>query len=170
MLVLSRRPSEKILFPSVGITVEIVQTKGNTVRVGIEAPEDIRVLRGELQPHVLDDISTEMNHVSISEQSDSDQFDDVQQANLRSRIDEIGLALALAQNQQRQGLSDNVDAALEEAMDRLDELKRIFEPAKTESSAVYEPKAGYTTRKLATKLEFRGGSERNFCLEFEFAI
>lgn len=48
MLVLSRRESEKIFFPDLGISLEIVRVKGNTVRVGINAPQEVRVLRGEL--------------------------------------------------------------------------------------------------------------------------
>ena len=48
MLVLTRRESEKILIPDLGITLEIVRIKGNSVRVGIEAPPEIRVIRGEL--------------------------------------------------------------------------------------------------------------------------
>jgi carbon storage regulator CsrA len=48
MLVLSRRESEKIFFPDLGISLEIVRVKGNTVRVGIDAPQEVRVLRGEL--------------------------------------------------------------------------------------------------------------------------
>ena len=34
MLVLSRRPHEKIAFPSLGISVEILRVDGRTVRVG----------------------------------------------------------------------------------------------------------------------------------------
>jgi carbon storage regulator CsrA len=48
MLVLSRHVNQEIVFPSLGITVSVVRVQGSTVRVGIEAPSDIRVLRGEL--------------------------------------------------------------------------------------------------------------------------
>ena len=48
MLVLSRRENEEILFPELGITVKVIKTKGNQVRLGISAPESIKVLRGEL--------------------------------------------------------------------------------------------------------------------------
>ena len=49
MLVLSRRESDKILFPTLGITVEVVRISGNAVRLGVDAPKEIRVLRGELE-------------------------------------------------------------------------------------------------------------------------
>ena len=48
MLVLSRREDDKILFPNLGISVKILRVEGNKVRVGVEAPRDVRVLRHEL--------------------------------------------------------------------------------------------------------------------------
>ena len=48
MLVLSRRENQKILFPNLGITVEIVGIRGRNIRVGIDAPPEIRIVRAEL--------------------------------------------------------------------------------------------------------------------------
>lgn len=48
MLVLSRREGEKIVFPTIGVTVHVLRIKGNTSRLGIQAPADIKVLRDEL--------------------------------------------------------------------------------------------------------------------------
>ena len=48
MLVLSRKSNEEISFPTLGITIRILRTKSNGVKVGIVAPKGIRVLRGEL--------------------------------------------------------------------------------------------------------------------------
>jgi carbon storage regulator CsrA len=48
MLVLSRRQQDKIVFPGLGITVHVVRIEGKTVRLGVEAPERVRVLRHEL--------------------------------------------------------------------------------------------------------------------------
>jgi carbon storage regulator CsrA len=48
MLVLSRETDEKIVFPNLGITVEVVKINGKRVRLGIDAPANVRVLRGEL--------------------------------------------------------------------------------------------------------------------------
>lgn len=47
MLVLTRKPQEKIRIGD-NITITVIKTKGNGVRLGIEAPADISVLRGEL--------------------------------------------------------------------------------------------------------------------------
>jgi carbon storage regulator CsrA len=48
MLVLSRSKTEKIVFPGLGITIEILGVSGNRVRVGVDAPRDIQVLRSEV--------------------------------------------------------------------------------------------------------------------------
>jgi carbon storage regulator CsrA len=47
MLVLTRKTQEKIQIGD-NITITIVRVKGQAVRVGIEAPQDVRVIRGEL--------------------------------------------------------------------------------------------------------------------------
>ena len=49
MLVLSRKLNEQVLIDG-QITIEVLQIKGNTVRLGITAPRDVKVLRGELKP------------------------------------------------------------------------------------------------------------------------
>jgi carbon storage regulator CsrA len=47
MLVLTRKLQERIQIGD-NITITIVQVKGRSVRVGIEAPRDVRVVRAEL--------------------------------------------------------------------------------------------------------------------------
>ena len=51
MLVLSRKPMERIHIGD-SIVVTVVEIRGNKVRIGIEAPKDIHVLRGELHDRV----------------------------------------------------------------------------------------------------------------------
>ncbi len=48
MLVLTRREDQTITFPELGITLQILRVGGQQVRIGIDAPRDVRVLRGEL--------------------------------------------------------------------------------------------------------------------------
>lgn len=49
MLVLSRKPSERIQIGD-SIVVTVVRVEGSTVRLGIEAPPEVRVFRAELLP------------------------------------------------------------------------------------------------------------------------
>jgi carbon storage regulator len=48
MLVLSRGNRQKIVFPTLGISMEVLQIAGNRVQIGIEAPTDIPVHRSEV--------------------------------------------------------------------------------------------------------------------------
>jgi carbon storage regulator len=47
MLVLTRKPEESIQIGE-NITVTIIKVNGKAVRVGIDAPDDIRIIRSEL--------------------------------------------------------------------------------------------------------------------------
>jgi carbon storage regulator len=47
MLVLSRKPGEKVVI-SGDITVTVVSVIANKVRIGIDAPDQVRILRAEL--------------------------------------------------------------------------------------------------------------------------
>lgn len=49
MLVLSRRLNEKILFPGIGTSVQVIALKPGLVRLGISAPPDVIVLREEVK-------------------------------------------------------------------------------------------------------------------------
>ena len=56
MLVLTRKMHEQIMIGQ-DITVTIIRVRGNTVRIGIEAPRQVRVMRGELLPHAAEVLS-----------------------------------------------------------------------------------------------------------------
>jgi carbon storage regulator len=47
MLVLSRKPGEKVVIDG-NITITVVEFNGGRVKIGIEAPADVAILRGEL--------------------------------------------------------------------------------------------------------------------------
>ncbi|QGJ68900.1 Carbon storage regulator CsrA [Planctomycetales bacterium 10988] len=51
MLVLSRKVGEKLHIGN-DIVITITQVKGNRVKIGIEAPEDVRIVRDELKEAV----------------------------------------------------------------------------------------------------------------------
>ena len=65
MLVLSRKVEQQIQIGE-GIVITILQVKGNQVRIGIDAPRNVRVLRGELEP------KNEEQSASHSEMSEHD--------------------------------------------------------------------------------------------------
>jgi len=65
MLVLSRKESEKIMLGD-SIVLTIVRVSGDRVRLGIEAPSDMLILRKELDP--TDNGKTEANGKTASNQ------------------------------------------------------------------------------------------------------
>ena len=54
MLVLSRKADQEIKIGD-NITVRILGVKGNTVRIGFEAPKEVDIVRGELLLSSMDD-------------------------------------------------------------------------------------------------------------------
>lgn len=53
MLVLSRKMNETIKIGD-NIEIRILEVKGDTVRIGIEAPKSVDILRGELVQSITD--------------------------------------------------------------------------------------------------------------------
>ena len=47
MLVLSRKPGEQVVIGN-GITLTVVEVRGNRVRLAFDAPDQVRILRAEL--------------------------------------------------------------------------------------------------------------------------
>lgn len=47
MLVLSRRTNDSILIGE-GVRIHVLEISGQTIRLGIEAPREVTILRGEL--------------------------------------------------------------------------------------------------------------------------
>lgn len=48
MLVLSRRVQQEIVFPHLGITISVLQVRGQVVKIGVMAPNNVKVLRQEV--------------------------------------------------------------------------------------------------------------------------
>lgn len=52
MLLLTRRPGEKLIINE-NVTVTVLSIKGNQVRIGIEAPRDVKVHREEIYERIV---------------------------------------------------------------------------------------------------------------------
>jgi carbon storage regulator CsrA len=112
MLVLSRGPTEKIVFPNLDITVEILRIAGNRVRVGIDAPKDICVLRQE----IADQQSGTGAPTGTSRSSHE----------LRNRLNTANLALHLLERQLDAGLTEEAKTTLQKALHELDTLNETI--------------------------------------------
>lgn len=84
MLVLTRKPDEQIRIGD-DIVITIVRVKGNTIRVGIEAPKGVRVIRGELEGKPKESAPSESSEIILAEPmpgSDSVRSSNTRRANL----------------------------------------------------------------------------------------
>ena len=48
MLVLSRKSHQEIHLPELGVVLTLLEVGANRIRIGVDAPQCVRVLRGEL--------------------------------------------------------------------------------------------------------------------------
>jgi carbon storage regulator len=48
MLVLSRKREQEIKLPDFNVTLKVLEFRGKSVKVGVVAPGDVRIVRGEL--------------------------------------------------------------------------------------------------------------------------
>ena len=70
MLVLSRKIGEKLVIGD-NITVVVSRVAGNRVTLGIEAPNDVRIIRGELHVEIDDSAPLARSHVGFHREADT---------------------------------------------------------------------------------------------------
>jgi len=117
MLVLARREGEKLVFPRLGITIELLGIKGATARLGIDAPNDVKVLRHELvDPRDL------ANHVqkAVQEAAGTPNLPH----SIRNHLHAATLALSLYGKQMAVGRADEAAQTLEMAILELQSLEQ----------------------------------------------
>ncbi len=115
MLVLSRRTNEKIVFPTLDATIQVVSIQGGTVRLGIEAPPHVPVRRAEL----LDRGPAQQRAAHPSIQQVLHQ--------LNNRLNSSTIALALLRRQLDLGLSRQMESTLGRLDQELGSLRRAVE-------------------------------------------
>jgi len=74
MLVLSRKKNQSIVIDG-GIEIQILQLKGGTVKIGINAPDNIRIVRGELEQYSdekIEPLSDEQIAAAVNKAQNSD--------------------------------------------------------------------------------------------------
>lgn len=128
MLVLSRKEKQRIVFPNLEIAVEILRVAGQTVRVGIEAPHDVQILRAEL---VEEKDGRLLRDEKLRQESTNRHA-------FRNRLNSATMALSLLQKQIEVGHLEGAEATLRQALLALDDLNAGQQPA---PSPVKEPRA-----------------------------
>lgn len=116
MLVLSRRPGQKVVFPGLGITIEVMRSAGAVTRLGIEAPHDVKVFRDE----VLQRSSGEVRAVAPASSSAGG----LRRHELLNRLNQLMLKLQLLQKHIELGQADNADSQLSALVSGLHSLEQ----------------------------------------------
>ncbi len=111
MLVVTRKEKEKVLFPSLGIAVEIVRVSGKAVQVGVEAPDYVRILRAEL--------CNEQDLVAASRQQRELRHSQ------RNQLNTATLALHLLDRQLATGAVAEAESTLKLVLESLENLNDI---------------------------------------------
>jgi len=109
MLILSRRVHEKVVFPSLETTVEVVELRPGVVRLGITAPSGVRVFREE----VLKRPGIKLDAAPTPLQPPQDMH------RLRNRLQAAMLALELSQQQLAISASGDAAGTLNKLRDEL---------------------------------------------------
>ncbi len=114
MLVLSRRENDRVLFPSLGISIQVVRLTSGRVSLGIQAPQQIQVIRQEL-------------HGESEPQPDQSDLVAAMEAQVRRRmegkVNSIARSLELARNELEQGRTASAVRRLERVRSQLDALR-----------------------------------------------
>ncbi len=129
MLILTRREKERIVFPEVDISLEVVSLSRNRAKIGIAAPDGIRVLREEIAERVL----AEQPAVKRLQQ------DKGLSHAARNKLHGATIAIGLLRKQLHRGLQEAADVTAQALQKQLAELNvaAIEEPPADKTS---EPK------------------------------
>lgn len=119
MLVLSRRLEQKVLFPHLGITVEVIGIRGRNVKLGIDAPPSVRIVRDELA----DDWDFEASEFADDglEPQDGDN-PNLLRHRLNNRLNSISLNLQLAEKLAKLGQVEESVLQIKSALQELASL------------------------------------------------
>jgi len=107
MIVLSTRQHDKIKFPDFDATIEVIALQQGTVRLGVDAPEHVRVLREALPDHGAPPASLHQLNKLMEKRIEI----------TRQGIDELRQYL-------KQGKTENAEAVLEKIDEDLHLLRR----------------------------------------------
>lgn len=133
MLVLTRRENEKIVFPEVGITVELVAISGSRARIGVQAPAEVRILRHEIAEKELAEkpvsfpIANRPQLEALAKQTQSKKPSHA----VRNHLNSTSIAAQLLRRQLDMGMIDDAETTVQTLLAELSSLNtEITNPTK----------------------------------------
>lgn len=125
MLVLSRRVDQQIVFPNLDVKLQVLQIKGKVIKLGIDAPSDVPIVRPEAaNPAQSEGRNSLAAHAGIDRHL------------LRNRLNAINLGLRLFQKQTDLQLHEDSRQTMQRVIDELQKLDNDVGTARSQS----EPK------------------------------
>lgn len=120
MLVLSRRASQKVVFPGLGISLSVLRIKGNVVKIGVEAPSDVKVLRAEVS-----DNQKQFTPEQVADSLASRGLTMTREARhaLNNCLNAVNIGLHLVQRQITAGQMDAASETLDKVVTKLGEME-----------------------------------------------
>jgi carbon storage regulator CsrA len=119
MLVISRRPHEKIVIPAINACIHVAAVQPGVVRVAINAPREVVILRGELA-----DRAAEWAAPAVTPRASTTTKPRRGNRRTRERLRRVSMALGLARLQLRAGLTRDADATLGQVHQDIQVLRR----------------------------------------------
>ncbi len=128
MLVLSRRPGQKIVFPGLGIAIEVLCSRGAVTRLGISAPEDVAVVRDEVLERTERGQATEVSALSAADRERRHEW--------RNKLNQLMLKLELIKGQLELGRAINPEQQLSELFSELTTLEQATADAAAQRTSL----------------------------------
>lgn len=124
MLVLTRRSKDKILFPQLGVTIHFIRVQSGQVKVGVDAPREISILRDEIKDTVeaANLMQNQLRHIPK----------DVRHG-IRNELHQVSVGLHLYKELKSASLNDEANEVFEQiqgSLSRLDKAEALNPPSK----------------------------------------
>ncbi len=116
MVVLTRRPHEKLLIPAINASLHVAAIEPGVVRVAVEAPPEVAVLRGELYSQ------TALAAAASPTEKMPARSDDIPR--VRKRLADVSRALGLARLELSAGLTRDAGTVLRRLHREVQRLRR----------------------------------------------
>lgn len=113
MLVITRRSSDKISFPQLGITVHFIRVQGSSAKVGVDAPRDIAIVRDEVADDEAIAQKLRSQWLTLPRKVRHD---------IRNELHAVSIGIHLLREQQRAGLETEAADTFRRIQDALNKL------------------------------------------------
>jgi carbon storage regulator CsrA len=144
MLVLSRREGEKIVFPSIGVTLEVLRVKGSATRLGIKAPKDIPILRDEVAQRPEAAVAAAAQGAAPGRTGSGNgsilaSLPSATRHAIRNQLNAANLALHLYHRQMERGMIAEAEQTFQKILNEFESLEKLFVAKKQKKAAPVPP-------------------------------